>query len=41
MLQNINEIIKPKIAANNMGTILHQKEVHRNKKKTFYHYLFI
>jgi hypothetical protein len=27
MLQNIDEIIRPKVAANNMGTILHRKPV--------------
>ncbi len=31
MLQNIDEIIKPKIARNNMGTILRRKEVDKNE----------
>jgi hypothetical protein len=32
MLQNINEIIKPKIAANHMGTILHKNPVDKKNK---------
>jgi hypothetical protein len=35
MLQNMDEIVKPKTAANNMSTVLHKKEV-RNNLLDFY-----